>query len=231
MRRAIRESVRLFAASFEPDGPVIEVGSLYLPGYQELSDLRPLFADLPFTGCDARQGPGVDRIEDAHALSFADGSAGTMVMCEILEHLPRPQRAVDEAHRVLCDGGLFVLSVPFDHALHAFPADYWRFTPSGIAILLSEFPQKAIFALGPRVKPQFVFAVAAKGGYPAFAERKAHFVKEVERSFRGSRRRGRASVLKVRSREMLGFLTGRADLSVQFFDGPAEVGYPGAIWK
>jgi len=162
MRRAIRTSVGLFAEAFSPIGPIVEVGSLYLPGYEALSDLRDLFPGRQYIGCDIRQGLGVDRIEDAEALRFADRSVETLLLLDVLEHLPHPQKAIAEAYRVLRDDGLLALSTPFNYRLHGFPSDYWRFTASGIHTLLQDFPDKVVFALGPRVKPAFIFAVAAK---------------------------------------------------------------------
>jgi SAM-dependent methyltransferase len=226
MRKAIVESVRLFERVFEPSGPIVELGSYYPPGHPAFSDLRELFPGVEYVGCDLRSGPGVDRIEDAQDLSFADASFGTAFLFEILEHLPRPQRAIEEAHRVLGDDGLLALSVPFDYRLHAFPVDYWRFTPSGIALLLEPFEETVIFALGPKVKPAMVFAVAAKRSSSEFAERSARFRELVEASFRTSRWTGRRSAFRHRAHEFGGLLTGRAHLSVQFFDGPAEVPHP-----
>jgi hypothetical protein len=60
------------------------------------------------------------------------------------------------------DRGLLALSVPFNYRLHGFPSDYWRFTASGIHTLLAEFPAKIVFAIGPQLKPAFIFAVATK---------------------------------------------------------------------
>src|SRR2546428_9662792 len=117
MRQAIRTSVNLFAQNFAPSGPVVEIGSLYLPGYEALSDLRGLFSGREYIGCDIRQGLGVDRIENAEALRFSDGSVGTLLLFEILEHLPHPQKAIAEAHRVLREDGLLALSVPFNYRL------------------------------------------------------------------------------------------------------------------
>lgn len=207
----------MFAEVFDPPGPVVEVGSFYLPGYQWLSDLRPYFKGGSYTGCDLRRGPGVDRIENAEALSFADRSVGTMLLFEILEHLPRPYRAISEARRVLREDGLMALSVPFDYRLHGFPNDYWRFTASGIHTLLSEFPEKVIFALGPELKPAFIFAAAAKNVSPTFAEKKGRFLAEIQKTFQDSRHRGYMSVLKSRGRDLFGFLLGRANLGVRVF--------------
>lgn len=213
----------MFSESFEPSGPVVEIGSLYLPGYKELSDLRPYFKRLEYIGCDMRKGLGVDRIEDAQTLSFPDESVGTILLFEIIEHLPHPEKAIAEAWRVLRNDGLLALSVPFNYRLHAFPTDYWRFTASGIHTLLSEFPDKVIFSLGPRLKPAFIFAVAAKSTSNDFTEKKARFQSRVYATFKKSRLQGYISVLKERARDFFGHLLGRADLSVVFFD-PAKGG-------
>lgn len=176
-------------------------------------------------GCDIREGPGVDRIEDAQALRFADRSIGTMLLCEILEHVPHPHQAITEARRVLRDDGLLALSVPFNYRLHGFPTDYWRFTPSGIYTLLADFPDKIIFAAGPRVKPTFVFAVAAKQAAKEFADRKVAFESKIQDTFKRTRLQGHLSVLKERSRDFFGYLLGRAELSVMFFDPERRGGY------
>jgi SAM-dependent methyltransferase len=225
MRRTINESVRLFSEVFEPSGPVVEIGSLYPPGYEALSNLRPYFMGKEYIGCDIRHGMGVDRIEDAHALSFADHSIKTMLMLEILEHLPYPHKAIEEAWRVLDDDGLLVVSVPFNFRLHGFPTDYWRFTASGIHLLLSEFPDKLVFALGPKLKPAFIFAVAAKKASSDFADKKTRFQSKVQEAFQHSWLRGYVSVLKERGRDFLGLLLGRANLSVTFFDPTQGGGY------
>jgi SAM-dependent methyltransferase len=218
MRRAINTSIRLFAESFDPAGPVLEVGSLYLPGYETISDLRPYFAGKEFMGVDLREGLGVDRIDDAEALSFGDESFATVLMFELLEHLQHPERALAEARRVLRPDGLLAVSSPFDYRLHGFPTDYWRFTASGLHTLLKGFPQKLVFALGPRSKPAFVFAVAAREGFPDFEARRRAFEQRVHETFKQLRRRGWVSAFKGFGRELGGLVLGRAQLGAAFFD-------------
>jgi SAM-dependent methyltransferase len=225
MRRAINKTVKLFSETFAPRGPVIEIGSFYPPNYEKLCNVRPYFKNQEYIGCDIRQGLGVDRIEDAQKLSFSDNAVETLLMFEILEHLPHPERAIAEAHRVLKDKGLLALSVPFECRLHGFPSDYWRFTASGVHLLLSDFPDKIIFALGPSAKPAFIFAVASKSALPEFAENKIRFQTSVQESFQSSRMRGYLSVLKERGRDFFGHLLGRADLGVTFFDPSVGGGY------
>lgn len=218
MRRAIRTAVETFAVCFEPPGRVVEIGSLYLPGYESLSDLRPFFANREYVGCDIRRGLGVDRLEDAHALSFDNGSVGTVLLFEILEHLPRPNVAISEARRVLSENGILALSVPFQYRLHGFPSDYWRFTASGVDVLLADFPQRTILSVGPRDKPAFVFAVAAKSAGGTFAERSGLFTIAVKAAYRRTLLRGHVSALKERGRDLLGLLMGRAHVGVWVFD-------------
>lgn len=217
MRRAINESVGLFARCFEPQDPIVELGALFLPGAAALSDMRPYFPGREFIGCDIRRGNGVDRIEDAQKLTFADASVGTVLLFEILEHLPRPDLAVAEAHRVLSAQGLLALSVPFQYRLHGFPSDYWRFTASGIHSLLAAFEDSVVFAAGPRVKPAFVFAVASKRATPEFTIRRAAFEAAVREHFRRRRLRGHFSVLRERTRDLVGALFGRAHVETRFF--------------
>ncbi len=218
MRRAINTAVRLFAESFDPPGPIVEIGSLYLAGYEGLCNLRGYFPGREYLGCDIREGLGVDRIEDACALSFADGSAGTVLLCELLEHLPDPQRAINEAKRILRPDGLLAISVPFALRLHGLPRDYWRFTAGGVSVLLSGFPARTIFSVGPRLKPAFVFGVAAKTDSPAFSAARARFEARVGEQFAQSRVRGYTSILKERGRDFFGGLLGRAEPGAAFLD-------------
>lgn len=227
MNRAIRTSVRLFSETFTPRGPVIEIGSYRYQG-AELSNMRPFFPGLEYIGCDIRLGPGVDRIEDGQRLSFADGSCGTVLILETLEHVADPHLTVAEAHRVLAPDGLLVVSVPFNYRLHGFPTDYWRFTSSGVHRLLHAFGATIIFALGPRVRPTFVFAVATPAPSAHFQALMEPFQRAVEQTFARSRWEGRISVLKERSRDLFGFLLGRADLDAVFFDPSAAGGYADA---
>jgi SAM-dependent methyltransferase len=225
VNRAVNTSVRVFAQTFEPPGPVLELGSLYLPGWERLSDLRPYFPGRHYIGCDMRPGNGVDRIEDAENLSFEPGTFGTVVLCDMLPHSPHPSRVVSEAFRVLRDDGLLVASAAFNYRMSAFPTDYYRFTASGLDTLLEEFETRRVFALGPRVKPRFAFAVAAKKTNPLFAERLPLFEQRIEDAFDRGLIRAHVNEMIVAGRDLFGCLLGRAQIGVRFYEPEAGGGY------
>ena len=164
MRGNIREFVRAVAEIIEIPEPIVEIGSFQVAGLIYSVDLRPFFLGKHYIGCDAREGPGVDRIEDVHRLSFADACVGTVLMLETLEHIENPLLAMAEIFRVLNPGGLVVISSAMDYPVHERPADYWRFTPQGFELLLRAFWPRRIYLQGHPDFPHSLVGVGKKGG-------------------------------------------------------------------
>lgn len=75
-------------------------------------------------------------------------SVDCIICTEVLEHLLKPQACVDEIHRLLCDGGLVLASVPFFYPVHADPYDFQRFTEDGLRHLFSSFSSVEVFRMG-----------------------------------------------------------------------------------
>jgi SAM-dependent methyltransferase len=142
--------------------PVVEIGARPAEGQEEVADLRGLFAGRDYVACDLQAGPGVDRIEDVHALSFADGSVGTVVAADTLEHVADPIRALQEIHRVLRPGGTVAITSVMFFVIHAHPWDYWRFTPEGFEQLLAPFDERFVTAHGWDQLPETVLGVGRK---------------------------------------------------------------------
>jgi ubiquinone/menaquinone biosynthesis C-methylase UbiE len=88
---------------------------------------------------DLQPGANLAARADAHALPFVDGAFDTVLCTEVLEHLPEPQRAIDEMHRVLKPGGELLLTTRFLFPIHDAPHDYFRFTKYGLRHLLRAF--------------------------------------------------------------------------------------------
>jgi len=170
MRGNVLELVRVIAAQVDLPEPIVEIGSFQVANQPYPSDLRPFFPGKQFIGCDARVGTGVDRVEDVHALSFADGSVGTILMLETLEHVADPIRALQQVRRVLRPEGFAVLSSCMDTPVHDHPSDYWRFTPQGFDLLVKELAPRRVFLQGHPLFPHTVAAIARKGGGEAALE-------------------------------------------------------------
>lgn len=90
-------------------------------------------------GLDIQPGAGVHIIGDAQALCIRDRAFEVVLCTEVLEHLPEPQRAIDEMYRVLEPGGELLLTTRFLFPLHDTPHDYFRFTKYGLRHLLRRF--------------------------------------------------------------------------------------------
>jgi SAM-dependent methyltransferase len=88
---------------------------------------------------DIKRGIGVHIIGDAQALGIRDASFEVVLCTEVLEHLPEPQRAIDEIFRVLVPGGQLLLTTRFLFPIHDAPHDYFRFTKYGLRHLLRRF--------------------------------------------------------------------------------------------
>lgn len=82
--------------------------------------------------------PEPNHLVEATALPFSDASLGSVALLYVLYHLPHPERALAEAHRVLRPGGLVAVaassrhdSPEFAHVLPGAPAHLRRRARAG----------------------------------------------------------------------------------------------------
>jgi len=130
-RRARME--RFFAAR-QTVGKVLDVGAQYCPYY-------PLFKDkcVSYTSLDIVETAIVDVVCNAEEMTIEDCQFDLVLCTQVLEHCNRPQRVVDECHRVLKPGGTLLMTAPSIYPVHGYPADNWRFMPDGFRYLLRAF--------------------------------------------------------------------------------------------
>jgi SAM-dependent methyltransferase len=160
MNQFLHGLARAVAETFDLPGPILEVGSYQVTGQERVANLRSLFPGKPYLGVDIRPGPGVDCLADVEDLPQADGSVGTVVAMSTFEHVPRFWRGFEEVYRVLRPDGAFFVSCPFHFYIHAYPSDYWRFTPEALGVMLDKYPSKIVGWHGPARRPANVWAVA-----------------------------------------------------------------------
>ena len=165
MRTTIRKLIERIVQGVELREPIYEFGSYQVPG-QEKQQIRPLFRDRNYVGCDMREGPGVDRILDLEKLDLPDGSVGTAIVLETVEHVRHVWKAADELYRVVAPGGLLIMTSQMYFPIHAYPSDYWRFTPEAFATLCERFEAVAVESAGLTDFPHTVVACAVKAPCP-----------------------------------------------------------------
>jgi SAM-dependent methyltransferase len=124
-----------------PPSPVIyDVGA---------KDARAGYFGAPPVGAtvictDVSPGPGVDIVADAQDMpQIPSESADCIFLVSVLQHIPSPQKAVDEAFRVLRPGGIIYINVPFIFVYHRDPEDFNRFSISGLEFLCARFERIA----------------------------------------------------------------------------------------
>ena len=89
---------------------------------------------------DLYAGSEVDITGDGHSLPLQDSSVDVVLLLAVLEHVKEPQKVIDEAYRVLRDGGEVYCEFPFLQPVHS-SADYWRATLEGLRYLFRGFKE------------------------------------------------------------------------------------------
>jgi uncharacterized protein YbaR (Trm112 family) len=103
--------------------------------------------------------PYVDIVGDGHRLPIKSESIDKVFMRAVMEHVAHPDVFASEVDRVLKKNGLLFNMIPFIFPLHAYPNDYFRYTPEGIKQL---FPNYEIIESGNYMGPSVAFAYTLK---------------------------------------------------------------------
>lgn len=144
MRVAAHEFIAEVARTQDCPGPVYEFGSCRAADPRPISDLRPLFPGREYVGCDIIEGLGVDELRNIYSPELDRESIGTVICAELFEHLKCPRCAAEEVFGVLKPGGIAIVTTLFRFPIHDHPGDYYRFTPAGLAEVLTEIGEAVI---------------------------------------------------------------------------------------
>ena len=118
-RNRARVTRNLIAKHAMPGAPILDAGCgtglnlRHLPAGSVGVDINPRNIELL-----KQRLPQHTVLEgDVEALPFADGSFGTVLCTEVIEHIPDPSAALAEYRRVLQPGGVLIGSVPARSAI------------------------------------------------------------------------------------------------------------------
>lgn len=120
--------------------------------------------------------PNVDMTMDIHHTGFRSNSIDYIVLDCVLEHVSEPQKVIDEAYRILKEGGKIICTAPWIFPYHGYPKNFYNISKDGHKLLFSTFskmememhhgPSAALtnlvseyFALAFSGKSQFLYTV------------------------------------------------------------------------
>lgn len=116
---------------------VLEVGSrMHNPAAWYLNN-RDL-AKGKWTGVDFQAGLNVDVVGNIETGEGLEPGFTGIVCSEVLEHVRRPWLAMETMRRLLQPGGHLLITTLTTFHLHGYPDDYFRYTPSGLKVLMED---------------------------------------------------------------------------------------------
>lgn len=94
-----------------------------------------------------------DCLCSAENIPIIDSSIDVFLMCEVLEHLEKPEIVLAEAYRLLRPGGHGILTIPFLYPVHGDPFDFQRWTDIKLKLVLEQkgFEIMAVSPMGGTV--------------------------------------------------------------------------------
>lgn len=133
-RQPILELMQRAAASLAAGQRVADIGAGDSP-YRELFDHADYFC-IDWEQSVHEGAKRVDLVASAESIPLPDAHFDAILMTQVLEHVPEPERVIREQYRLLKPGGGFYMTVPLVWELHEAPHDYFRYTEWGVRRLL-----------------------------------------------------------------------------------------------
>lgn len=95
-----------------------------------------------------------DIFGDAQCLPVTTNAVDCVLLLDVLEHIPDPDRCLSEISRVLKDNGTLILQIPFLYPIHDAPLDFQRWTLYGLTNLMDKhgFNNKRVVCMGKGVE-------------------------------------------------------------------------------
>jgi SAM-dependent methyltransferase len=77
-------------------------------------------------------------------IPFEDDKFDGLICTEVLEHVEKYQKLIDEMRRVMKPGATGIITVPWSARYHYIPWDFFRYTPSSLKTMFAGFSEAKI---------------------------------------------------------------------------------------
>ena len=109
-------------------GNLIDLGCGNVPLYAAYKDFITQNVCVDWEN-SMHENPFLDNICNLNErLPFGNEEFDTILLSDVLEHIPEPEKLWREMERILKPGGNIILNVPFFYKIHEAPHDYFRYT-------------------------------------------------------------------------------------------------------
>ncbi|MFE6647835.1 class I SAM-dependent methyltransferase [Nocardioides sp. NPDC057772] len=134
-RVRLRQEMARFAKGTKRGMRVLDAGAGRSP-YRKLFK-HAHYEAADFAQLDSSYAP-LDYVCDITDIPVDDGRFDRVICNQVLEHVPEPEKAIAELHRVLKPGGRIFLSAPLFFAEHQKPYDFFRYTQFSLRKMFEE---------------------------------------------------------------------------------------------
>lgn len=117
-------------------GALLDIGCGTKP-YQVLFEVEK-YIGMDYSKEGANQNSNADIVYEGKQFPIKDESFEYALATEVLEHVFEPENFIKEIHRVLKEGGLLLVTVPFVWDEHEQPYDFGRYTSFGLRHLFEK---------------------------------------------------------------------------------------------
>ncbi len=116
-------------------GILLDIGCGNKPFAKVFERYVEKYIGLEYSPESGYRGNKADLCGDAAFLPLADESVDTILCTEVMEHVPHPEKTIEEFYRILRPGGTVITTAPFVYPVHdAF--DFFRYSPDGLAAIM-----------------------------------------------------------------------------------------------
>lgn len=135
---SLRRYIKRVSKLVEAEKSIVDIGAGECQYKQFFSHANYVSTDLCVSTDHHKYSDGIDYVCPADNQPFENQSFDFVLCTQVLEHVRKPEKVIQEISRILKPGGLLFLTVPQSWEEHEQPYDYYRFTQFALLALAED---------------------------------------------------------------------------------------------